>query len=325
MKDAKVIFLTRINQTELQEKIWEHIPPGFHVLWLNTNEMKEDEIIDQMRDTDFLFPLGALVPEQALREAKQLKLIQLFSQGYDRIPLALTLELGIPVANIGGANAITVSEQAVMLMLALLRRLCPSITALKQGKSIMHLDRRQYHQLHGKVVGIIGLGNIGCRVAKIVHSFDARVIFHEKAEVPRSVVNKFEGRLVGLEELLGTADIVTLHVPLLESTRGMIGWEQFKLMKPSAILINTSRGSVVDEEALIKALQQKEIAGAGLDVFTKEPPELDNPLLSMENVVATPHLGGFAWDNLDARLELIWGNVKDVWKGKPPRYVVTEP
>ena len=324
VKEAKVVFVTRHNNPVYRKVFWEHVPPGFNVLWMDANESNEDEIVDQMLDADFLLVLGASIPERALREAKQLKLIQLFTQGYDYFPLAITSELGIPVANIGGATAVTVAEHTVLLMLAVLRRIFPSIAALKEGKAFGTLDRRLYHQLYEKVVGIVGFGNIGRRVASLVHGFDAKVIFYDRVEIPPAFTEKVQARPVTLEELLRTADIVSLHVPLEESTRGMIGWEQLEIMKPSAIVINTSRGNIVDEEALIRALSQNKIAGAGLDVFTKEPPESDNPLLDMENVVATPHMGGLAWEHQDARFELIWGNVIDVWHGKPPRNVVNK-
>lgn len=323
MKQAKVIFISR-SDPAIREAFCEHVPPGFNVTWIEAETSSEREITEQLRNADFLLLMRAGVPEMALRQAKQLKLIQLFSQGYDRIPLHITSELNIPVANVGGANTIAVAEHTVLLMLAVLRCLCPSITAAKEGKAAADIDRRPYHQLYGKLVGLIGLGNIGRHVAKIVHGFGARVIFYDKAEIPQSVLKVVKARFTGLAELLRTADIVSLHVPLLQSTRRMIGEKQLQMMKPSAILINTSRGAVVDEEALIKALSQKKLAGAGLDVFTTEPPRGDNPLLSMDNVVATPHVGGYAWENFVTRLDDVWGNVIRVWEGKPPRNVVTE-
>ncbi|MFC1869767.1 NAD(P)-dependent oxidoreductase [Chloroflexota bacterium] len=323
MKEAKVVFINRADQT-LREVFWEHVPPGFNVVWMAAGESSEDEIVAQLCDADFVLLTRASVPERALRGARQLKLIQTFSQGYDGVPIHVTSELGIPVANIGGANAIAVSEHTVLLILALLRNLSGSIAAVKEGKTAIDIDRKLYHHLQGKTVGIIGLGDIGRRVARKVRAFDADMIFYDKTEVPGTVVEEIKARPASLEELLRTADVVSLHVPLLASTRGLIGREQLKLMKPSAILINTSRGEVVDEKALTRALREKKIAGAGLDVFTKEPPEIDNPLLSMENVVSTPHIGGYAWENFLTRFDDVWGNVIGVWQGQPPRNVVTE-
>jgi phosphoglycerate dehydrogenase-like enzyme len=128
---------------------------------------------------------------------------------------------------------------------------------------------------------------------------------------------------VELEELLRESDIVTLHVPLLNSTRGFIGWDQLCTMKPSAVLINTSRGPVIDEAALIQALEEKKIAGAGLDVFAEEPPKLNNPLLHMENVMTTPHIGGFSIENVVLRVDFMYQNMNRVWQGEPPKNVVS--
>lgn len=323
MKEAKVVFLSRTDPA-IRETFWEHVPHGFDVVWLEAKTATNNEIIEHLRDADFLLLTRARVPEQALREAKRLKLIQLFSQGYDGVPLDVTTELDIPVANVGGANTIAVAEHTMLLMLAVMRRLCPSVAAAREGKAAIDIDRRRYYQLYGKVVGLVGLGSIGRQVAKMVSGFSASVIFYDKTPIPQSVLNKVKAKPVGLNELLRTADVVSLHVPLLESTRHMMGAEQFNMMKPSAFLINTSRGEVVDEAALINALRQKKLAGAGLDVLTKEPTDRDNPLLSMDNVVATPHVGGYSWENFLTRFDDVWGNVISVWQGKPPRNVVTE-
>jgi len=324
MKEAKAIFLISRDSHHFRKIFWEHIPPGFNVILVDTRETDEEEIIEQMSDADILFALVANVPEMALRKAKNLKFIHLTTQGYDYFPTDLASELGIPVANIGGATTVPVAEHSVLLMLAVLRNICPNIALHKAGNSRI-LDARLSHQLYKKVVGIIGFGNIGSRVGKLVHGFDAEVVFHDIAEISPSLVERAQARQVSYEELLGIADIVSLHVPLDDSTRRMVGREQLRMMKPSAILINTSRGKVVDEEALIRALQEKEIAGAGLDVLAKEPPDLDNPLLSMDNVVTTPHMAGLAWEDLPTVFNDIWGNVKDVCAGKPARNVVNNP
>lgn len=323
MKEAKVVFLNR-SDPAVRETFWEHVPRGFNVVWLEAQTATDDEIKEQLRDADFLLMVRARVPEPALRAAKRLKLIQLFSQGYEGVPLNVTLELGIPVANAGGVNTTAAAEHTLLLMLAVMRCLCPSVAATREGKAAVDIDRRPYHQLYGKVVGLVGLGTIGRKVAKMVSGFDASVIFYDKATIPPSVLQEIKAKPVPLNELLRTADIVSLHVPLLESTRHMMGAEQFDMMKPTAFLINASRGEVVDEAALINALRQKKIAGAGLDVFTREPPDRNNPLLAMDNVVPTPHVGGYAWENFLARYDDIWDNVANVWQGKPPRNVVTE-
>jgi len=184
------------------------------------------------------------------------------------------------------------------------------------------LSTKYIRRLHDKTVGIIGLGNIGRWVAGVVHGFGARVIFYDVADIPESVVVKLQANRVSLDELLSSADIVTLHVPLLESTRGLIGWKQLTMMKPSAILVNTCRGTVVDESALIRALNEEKIAGAGLDVLTDEPASPDNPLLHMDNVVVTPHIAAEVWEDYLLLIKLTWENVSLLAEGKEPRNIV---
>jgi len=321
MDKAKVMVLARIEPM-LRDLLWSKAPDQFELVELGP-EASEQQIVDQLKDAHFLIPLRVYIPDRALKEAGRLKLIQLFGQGYDRVQIDLTSELGIPVANVGGLNAIAVAEHTALLILALIRRLIPTIAELEKGKFAADLDRRLYHQLYEKTVGIIGLGNIGQRVAKIVHAFEGQVIFYDLMEIDRAVVEECHARPVGFEELLRRSDVVTMHVPLLDGTRGIIGWDQLCMMKSSAILINTSRGPVIDEAALIKALEEKQITGAGIDVFAQEPPQSDNPLLHMENVVTTPHMGGFAMENVLLRLEFMWQNISRVWQGEPPQNVVS--
>lgn len=323
MKQAKVVFINNVGP-QFHKVFKEHVPEGFKAVLLQGRECSENEIVDQMRDADFLLLLLATVPERALRQAKKIKLIQLFTQGYDNVPLHITEELGIPVANFIGGTA-AVAEHTILLMLALLRRLLPSIAILKSGKFNTDVNRTLYHQLCGKVAGLVGLGNIGRHVAGILRGFGADVIFYDKAKINQDSLKGIKARPVNLEELLRTSDIVSLHLPLLQDTRGLIGREQFEMMKPSAIFLNTSRGELVDEGALIQALKDGEIAGAGLDVYAREPPDRDNPLLTMENVVTTPHIADAASESYFARFDESWGNITAVWQGKKPRNVVSVP
>ena len=326
MKKGKVVFMARV-EPEVRGAFVAGAPPDIQVVTPDPGS-NDEEIIKQAQDADFLVLSGTWhptkrFPDQIVQGAK-LKLIQTLGQGTDHVPMRLALERGIPVANSGGANAVAVAEHTLLLMLAVMRRLLPTIETIRQGKMRSNLiERKDFHQLYEKTVGIVGFGSIGQRVAKLVRGFDAKVIFTKRSEAPQSIVTDLQARRVNLEELLSSADIVSLHVPLLESTRKMIGWKQLTMMKPSAILINTSRGRVVDEAALIRALREKKIAGAGLDVFEQEPPSSDNPLLSMDNVVATPHVGGSASENWAPRLKSIWDNLLRVWEGKEPNNIVT--
>jgi phosphoglycerate dehydrogenase-like enzyme len=234
------------------------------------------------------------------------------------------LEKRIYVANAGGANAITVAEYTILLILACMRRLLLFNQSISEGKFRGNIDDRDSYELYGKTVGVVGLGNIGRRVAKLCYSFGANIIYFEKVIVPRALSADFKGRAVSLDELLSTSDIVTLHIPSLRSNRGMIGWTQLTKMKPSAYIINTSRGAIIDQDALIRALNEKRIAGAGLDVWEPEPPEPGNALLNMPNVIAVPHVAGLGWENVKPRCENIWRNILLVSEGKKPLYRIRE-
>lgn len=321
MAQGKVVFMARV-EPELRDVFIAEAPADLCVVAVDPRVGKE-EIAAQVRDADFVVTYrSGYIPEEVVRGAGRLKLIQTMGQGTDHIPKRVASERGIYVANSGGVNAVAVAEHAVMLMLATMKRLLPSVEALRQGKFQEGMQRRDFRQLYEKVVGIVGLGNIGRRVAKLVTGFGADVIFCEEVDIPESITADFRTRQVSLGELLSTADVVTLHVPLQESTRGMIGWEQLAMMKSSAILINTSRGGVVDEAVLIRALREKKIAGLGTDVFEQEPPSPSNPLLNMDNVVATPHIGGQVWENWMPRVRAIWRNLLRVREGKEPHNVV---
>ncbi len=323
--NPKVAYITTRPPGE-QEKILAAAPQGFTVDVIDPR-IPEDELVAKALPYDFLLLQAAPpVPPRLIREAPRLKLVQLTSQGFDRVPVKLAAERGIPVANNGGANATACAEHAVMLMLAVYRRL-PGMMDLARNEREHFIEERARlanycRVLAGKRVGIIGLGNQGRRVARIVTAFEAEAVFYNHRPVPDEVIKSLQVQPLDFEELLMTSDIVTLHVPLNEETAGMIGARQLEIMKPSAILVNVSRGRVVDEEALVRALSQGRIAGAGLDVFVKEPPKVDNPLLHMVNVVATPHMAGADSEEFDSRVRATWENISRVWSGLAPRNVV---
>ena len=282
------------------------------------------DLTEHMRFADYLVTKSSgRIPESWIAQTTRLKLVQTLGQGADHLPLALLTKRGIPVANAGGSNAVAVAEHAVLLMLASMRRFLANVALIQQGKRRDDSKIRYCHQLCGKTVGIVGFGNIGRWVCKIVYGFGANIIVSDSIEIRGSDLPG-EARQVALEELLTKADIVTLHVPLAESTRHMVDWEQLKRMKSTAFLINTSRGDIVDEGALIRALREGVISGAGLDVFHQEPLNPNSPLLLMENVVATPHIGGSVWENWIPRVHVAWNNIQRVSRGEIPLNLVKQ-
>jgi len=272
-------------------------------------------------DADFILVYGSRLSDDVLRAAGKARLVQLCSAGYDGVNVALAGELGIPVANNGGANAIPVAEMAVTLMLAVYRHLLRLDREVRDGGWMPAWgDGRDTYELYGKTVGIVGAGRIGSTVAGLTQGFDPVIVYTDPVRSEK--VENLGGRRVDLDTLLGTSDVVTLHTPLLPSTRGMIGARELGMMKRSAVLINTSRGQVVDEAALASALERREIWAAGLDVFEQEPTAPDNPLFHLGNCVVAPHVAGKSSESFPRRVRFAFDNMRRVWEGKPPESVV---
>jgi phosphoglycerate dehydrogenase-like enzyme len=233
-----------------------------------------------------------LFPAELARACPELKLVQVTGAGTDRMNLEELASLGIQVANHGGGKAAAVAEHTITLMLMVSRKTHLAVRSVKTRD--WHGDFRTTayspHELTGKTVGIIGLGYIGQQVARRLQGWECRLVYHDIAARPSKLEEELHITRVAMDDLLRTSDIVALIVSLTKHTVGMIGERELELMKPTAILVNTCRGPVVDEAALIKALREGKIAAAGLDVLDPEPPTDDNPLLDMDNVVITPHM-----------------------------------
>jgi len=322
MANAKVVFLHGLQQPVV-DAIVSFNPASFNTVVVSGKDPEEIQI-DAISDADFIVVFRAKLTERMLRSAKKARLIQLLSAGYDSIDLKLLRELKIPCANNGGANSRAVSDHAVMAMLSLYRRLSAADDAMRAGRWSAAIDGMNTFEMANKLVGILGFGNIGQKVARRVQGFDAIVQYCDIAPQSPERERELNVKRVSLEELFRTSDILTCHAPLTSQTRHIVNRERLAAMKPTAILINTSRGPVVDEPALIEALQQKRIAGAGVDVFEKEPVDPANPLLRLENVVLSPHSAGTTWDTWFRRADFAYQNMKRVWDGEAPQAVATD-
>ena len=267
--------------------------------------------------------VDALVEDGLYAAAPNLKLIQLLSAGYDRADIAAARRAGVPIANNGGANAIAVAEHAVMLMLAVCRRLPLQHENVRGGRWRGNEPPR-VHELNGQTLGIVGLGTIGKKTARLASAFGMTVHYYDVARLTEDAEDALGVRFRLLGELLRTSDVVSLHVPLNPTTRHLVGAREIALLKPTAVLVNTSRGPVVDEAALAEALAAGRIAGAGLDVFDQEPPDAGNPLFSLDNVVLTAHLAGPTVESSTARLRNAFDNVERVERGEAPLWVIPE-
>ena len=284
--------------------------------------LSEAEKIELCRDADAL--ITSDLSTNVLRECPKVKLIQTLSAGYDRLDLESILEMGIPVANNGGANAISVSEQTLALMIGIGRNLMAqweSTTRQRQWRGSLY--QTDLSEVTDKTVGIVGLGRIGRQVAKRLTGFDTRTIYYDVEDIPGDVQLEVKAEPVSFDELLETSDIVTLHVPLTRRTRGMMSDREFAMMKPTAFLINLCRGPVVDEAALYRALTEGQIAGAGLDVLEVEPTPADNPLFDLDNVIITPHMAGQSSETALRAAHFAYGNILRVLSGEEAESLVT--
>ncbi len=232
------------------------------------------------------------VDAELLAAAPRLKVISKHGAGVDNIDMAAATRLGIVVANVPGGNAAAVAEATVALMLAALRRV-PEVDGLVRNGRYAARFELAFEQLSGRTLGLIGIGNIGARVAAICNrGFGMRVLAYDPGLTPAEVEKRGAEKVDTLQALLSMSDAVSLHLPLTADTHHLIGRDQLRQMKSTAVLVNAARGPLIDERALAQALRDGVIAGAGLDVLEVEPPALDNPILAAPHVVLSPHTAG---------------------------------
>lgn len=259
---------------------------------------REDEVIRKIDDADALIlGGGGPVTRRVMLEARKLKIIARHGLGLDNVDVAAATDLGIPVTYCRHTGEeVSVAEHAVALILACARKLAEADKAVRAGEWSARV-RLVGVELRGKTLGVIGFGAIGREVARIMRNgFGMRVLAYDPY-VPDDVFKRFGVERADLEPLLRESDVITVHVPLTEETRKMLSAERISLVKPGAILVNTSRGAVIDEEALCRALAEGRVSYAGLDVFEREPPT-GSPLLGLPNVVLTPHVAAFTREAL---------------------------
>jgi phosphoglycerate dehydrogenase-like enzyme len=299
-------------------------PAGFTLQQLPADASAET-IAAAMREAEYLMGFIRFLPETAFTQAKRLKLVQILSAGYDRFNIAGAREARVPVCSNGGANSVAVAEHTIMLILAVYRKLVAFHQNVAAGRWHQGIPRTvDVYELEGKTVGLVGLGNIGQQVARRLRAFDAPVIYYDAYRRTPEEEVQLGVRYVPFETLLETADVVSLHVPLNEHTRGMIDAKALARMKPKAILINTCRGEVVQEDALIAALRQGQILAAGLDTQAQEPADPHNPLLTLPNVTLTPHTAGPTVDSFRKRFHNGYANIQRVASGQAPLWVIPE-
>ncbi|RRK11455.1 hydroxyacid dehydrogenase [Lactiplantibacillus garii] len=274
-------------------------------------------------NADYLItPLSTTVDQDILDHAPHLKLIANFGAGTNNVDTAYAAKLGIPVTNTPNVSAVATAESTTGLMISLAHRIAEGdhlmrTTGFNGWAPLFFLG----HNLQAKTLGIVGMGQIGQQVAKRMHAFDMPIVYTQHHRLPVSVETQLGATFVSMDELLATADVVSLHLPLNKNTTHLIDATALSKMKPSAYLINAARGPIVDEAALVTALKAHQIAGAALDVYEHEP-DVEPALKTMANVVLTPHLGNATVEARDGMAAIVANNVLAASHHHFPNYVV---
>lgn len=312
-------------------RVLAHFVPGAKVLdflagereWLDIRWCPEDaqELFDaELPEAEVIWHVLRPLSGADLRRGNRLRLVHKLGAGVNTIDVATATELGISVANMPGANAPSVAEGTVLLMLAALRRLPALDAAIRRGDGWPTDPQlgETVRDVGGCTVGLIGYGNIAKRVGDIVAAMGATVLHTSTRDDGRPGWRR-------LPDLLATSDIVSLHLPLTDRTRHLLDRDALAGMKPNALLVNTSRGAVIDEAALVEALRNGRLAAAGLDVFEVEPVAPDNPLLALPNVVLSPHVTWYTADTMRRYLTEAVANCRRLHDGEPLAHVVNQP
>lgn len=303
-----------VYDDEVFSRILSQVPEGFELVRAESYESEAQA--KAAKNADFILTGWAPVPACLIEHNSNLKLIQKFGVGYDKIDIKVAGELGIPVAIAFGSNAHPVAELAVGLMIAVLRHLHYAMNELRNGNFIKSELRAVSYQLKDKTVGLIGLGNVGKEVAYLVRAFGARPIYYDVRNFSLDEDGKFGAENRSLDGLLADSDIVSLHLPLSPDTKHFMNRERIGQMKPKAVLINTARGELIDEVALAEAINQRRLLGAGLDVTEHEPIDPFSPLLQSPRVLITPHVGGSVVDNVSNVAIHAFENMRRILSGE---------
>jgi phosphoglycerate dehydrogenase-like enzyme len=297
-----------------QEIVRRVAPPH---LSLSFAEWPEHMTDDMLATCDVIMGVAA-VTDDMMGRAPHLRMIQKWGAGYDQIDVKAAERRGIAVAITAGVNANTIAEHAIMLMMAVLRRLVVADRAFREGRWIPHELRPQSKRLYGKTVGIVGFGNIGRAVARQLQGFNTRTLFYSRTK-PVDAALPPGATYVPFEQLLAESDVITLHCPGGGANRDLINKDTLARMKPGAVLINTARGNLVVEDDLVDALESGHLSGAGLDVFAEEPLRPQSRLRGLQNVVLTPHAAGSIMDDIALMAGHAFENIMAFLRGDPIR------
>jgi D-3-phosphoglycerate dehydrogenase len=311
MPNTKIAFLDQFHP-DIYTAIARNLPDGWEAVYATEKTFEARAVAIAEAEATFVF--STPVDEQILAVAPRLRLVQKLGAGYDNIDLEGCARRGIAVARLKGGNAIPVAEHTVMMILATYRRLPEIDRRMRTGEWMKEEGRGIHRQIHGRRVGLIGLGAVGKAVATALSGFGVEIVYYDPVTPDAETERALRVRLVGMDELIETSDIVSLHCPLDKETSGMMDEARIESMKQGAVLINCARGGLVDEVALGRALTEGRLFGAGLDTFGQEPPG-DNPLFALDRTVFSSHLAGATLDNFTHVIERGMANAMSYLSG----------
>jgi len=321
MRNRKRVFYNSHADEALYAMIRAAAGEAVELLTLEADD--DGERKRKLADADAVIVAATRFSEELLAAAPRLAFVHHQGVGYhDTVAWQALAKRQIPLALTPGGTAESVAEQTIMFMLAVLRLLPYADSELRQGRFHVNAIRPITRDLSGRTVGILGLGRIGKAVARRLKPFDVNVLYRDILSMPAQLEAELGVKPVSFEELLARAEILTLHVPVTPDTVKIINRDTLARMRPGAYLINTCRGGVLDEEALVGALAKGHLAGAALDVFDPEPPPPDHPLYRFRNVVLTPHIAAGTRDAFIAKMTFVFANLERFWRGEPVENLV---
>jgi len=305
---------------EYRNVIERHVPEGFEVwFW---EDMSPAEQQEKLAAADYLLVVSKRLDASLLNAAKRARYIQRTGAGVTNIDVETATKIGLPVCVLPGGNSVAVAEMTILMILALYRKLPLIHRDMREGRWPNWEYRPRSYEMAGKTHGLIGFGHIGRETARRSRVFGTRILYYDPYRAPADVERELDAEYLPFEKVLREADILSIHVPLVPATRGMIGMAELRSMKRNAVLINVARGGVVREKDLYEALRDGIIAGAGIDTWESEPTPADNPLLSLDNVVATPHIAAGTIDTFERVIRLAFQNIAKAESDHCPDYVV---